>query len=365
MKVLLVGEFSGFHVNLKKGLLENGVEVEIAAREDQMRKIKVDIPLNSSVSFKSNNINKVIKGIYPFILRNRLSGYDVVQFIGPFLFCNKIPKIGLVINSLIYKMIIRSNEKVFFTSCGIDAFYKQIGKNYLRYNNCDLDEIDNPGYFKETNKLFEWNLDLLKRSSGVIPASYDYYVGYSKLNKYQNKISKIIPMPLATDYYPYQENIIRDCKYRFLHGITRPNFKGSKYILAALDRLKKKYPNDVEIVLVKNMPLNDYLKVIYSANVVLDQTNSYGYGMNALISMAQGRVVLSGSEKEVLDDLSIQEIPVINIISNENQIYDKLLYLLEKRRDITEMGLKSYEFVKKYHEAKIVANQYLKFWNSK
>ena len=76
MKVLLLGEYSGFHNNLKIGLETLGHQVSIAASGDGFKKLKVDIDLGGTLS---NNIGKFKRITYPFLKLNKLLNYDLVQ----------------------------------------------------------------------------------------------------------------------------------------------------------------------------------------------------------------------------------------------------------------------------------------------
>lgn len=362
MKVLLVGDYSSLHVNLQQGLNKLGIETLIAARKDYMRNIDIDINLWPYKREKNRIINKVFKGFYPFLKLNLLKNYDVVQFVGPYLFANKLPTIGLKINSVLYRKIINTNKSSFLISCGDDAVLSQIGIRELRYNFFKPGLKDIPNTLLCSKKALKWNIELVNRVDGVVPTSYEYSVGYNKMQDFNRKTSEIIPMPINTDYYFYKENKIHDGKIRFMHGITRPHFKGTEFIVKALERLKSKYPNDVELFIFDKVPLRQYEEIINKTNVVMDQTNSYGYGMNALIAMASGKVVMSGAEPEIITSLNRDKIPVVNIISDVNQIYTQLVKILENKTNITKHGYESRRFVEELHDAELIAQKYLNFW---
>jgi len=81
MKILLIGEFSGVHNNLKKGLTELGHEVKLAADGDGFKAFEYDFrvaPYVGTVYGKFLNILYILRNIRKF------TGYDVVQFINPF-----------------------------------------------------------------------------------------------------------------------------------------------------------------------------------------------------------------------------------------------------------------------------------------
>ena len=81
MKVLLVGEFSGFYLNLKQGLQELGVDVTLAANGDGWKQIPgADIPL-----YRTGDTNRAKKIYYkliePVLFGRKFADYDVVQLV--------------------------------------------------------------------------------------------------------------------------------------------------------------------------------------------------------------------------------------------------------------------------------------------
>ena len=95
MRILLLGEFSGLHHNLKHGLVQNGHKVTLVSNGDGDKEIQHDISLNSKLP---SILGKIHTKIMPYIIFKRLIGYDIVQMINPFVFkiC-KIFNINLVL----------------------------------------------------------------------------------------------------------------------------------------------------------------------------------------------------------------------------------------------------------------------------
>jgi glycosyltransferase involved in cell wall biosynthesis len=112
------------------------------------------------------------------------------------------------------------------------------------------------------------------------------------------------------------------------------------------------------------MSLMKYLKILEQANIIVDQALSYEYGMNAIYSMAMGKVVLSGNEPECQDEFNRSDIPVINIKPDVEDIYNKLEKLVLNKDEIIKIGKKSREFVEDFHSHIKVAQQYIDSWNS-
>ena len=107
---------------------------------------------------------------------------------------------------------------------------------------------------------------LVKRANGIIPIMYEYAEPY---RDFEN-ICPTIPIPINLDKIEYQENKI-DSKLIVFHGLNRRGSKGTEYIEKAFEILRKKYPNDLELVIVGNMKYKDYLKFINKVNVIIDQ----------------------------------------------------------------------------------------------
>ncbi|MDX3775805.1 hypothetical protein QE250_16965, partial [Chromatiaceae bacterium AAb-1] len=83
MKILLLGDFSALHKNLKEGLVALGHDVTIASNGDGWKKVDTDINLY----YPRKNFLDHMKYRF-FLLKQLLSikGYDVVQLVNPFIF---------------------------------------------------------------------------------------------------------------------------------------------------------------------------------------------------------------------------------------------------------------------------------------
>ena len=143
------------------------------------------------------------------------------------------------------------------------------------------------------------------------------------------------------------------------HGIIREQCKGSKYFIEALKTLSDKHGDKVEVHIVKRLPYEDYIKLFDEMDVLLDQTNTYGMGMNAEIGLMNGKVVLSGNEPENESELDLGNCPVINAIPDANYIYNKLEYLINNPMEIERVKLESRKFTEYNLDSKLIAARYL------
>lgn len=352
MRILLLGELSGFHANLKTGLVNLGHEVTIAGYTEGWKKMSVDFDLDSNYPRLFGKIHRLFKPLVnPLIFKNN----DIVQFVSPLLF-------QPLFNEFLNKHIISNNTKTFLAGVSSSDPYYHIGLNTFDYTPFDeYDKSKKERYFPSFSKIdLKTHSGLLKTIDGYIPSCYDYYAGY-KLMKYE-KLREIIPYPIVLEEFEFIDFPSTNKKIKLFHGISRSNFKGSKYIIQAMETLVQKYPMDVEIEIVDRLPYAEYIKKMNNSHVVIDQCRSYSYAINALISMAKGKITLSGAEPIAMKSMGFEDVPVINIRPNSNQIYDELISLLEIKDRLHEISNASRLFVKKNHDANIIAMRYVNEW---
>lgn len=357
MKVLLMGDFSSFHKYLKDGLSQCGVDVTLVSSGDGWKKIGgANYPLYDQQIESNNKINRIYQ-IYKaaISIQDKLGEYDVIQIINPRIY-------SPFVNYILISRIFKKGKLKSMACCGNDlALYKSYCNGHFDYYMFDGDnEMKNEysmnnlrGAFTRLTEPF-----IIRKVDVIIPTFYEYWIGYKK----DKRLTRIIPMPINVDSIPYKENVVKD-KIVIYHGITREGAKGTSIIKKALNKLQEKYGDQVEIVVSKKMPFNQYVKTMDKANVVIDQCRSYAYGINADIAMAQGKVVLSGARKETLESLGVSKCPIFGIIPDENQIYQQLEFIVMNRDKITLWGKESREYVEKIHDCKNVAKEYIKVWS--
>lgn len=90
-----------------------------------------------------------------------------------------------------------------------------------------------------------------------------------------------------------------DQKIKVVHAPTNRVVKGSKYILAALDLLKKKYQN-LEVILLESVPNHRALEVYKQAHLIIDQVMIGWYGALAVEAMKLGKPVAVNIREEDL-----------------------------------------------------------------
>ena len=353
MNILLLGEYSGLYKNLKEGLEELGHQAHIASSGDGYKKLQSDIDFTSSIP---GVIGKFHRKVNPLISIPKLRNYDVVQLINPFCFFYTP-----FINNLFFDKIIAQNEKFFISAAGDDAYFWKYGRERLRYGPFDdflKYDLKRKNCILESKKLFDFNSRLVAKSRGIIPIMYEYEESYRDCEKRL----KTIPIPINLDKIAYKENIIKD-KIVVFHGLNRYGFKGTRFVKEAFSILRKRYPNDLDLVIEGNLPIDDYLALMAKTNIVIDQTNSYSCGVNGIYALAMGKVVLGGAEPESLKSHGVNHSPVVNVLPSVESIVREVEKILELRNDIGALGESSRVFAEKNHCHIKIAEQYVKLWN--
>jgi glycosyltransferase involved in cell wall biosynthesis len=139
--------------------------------------------------------------------------------------------------------------------------------------------------------------------------------------------------------------------------------KGINYFEKALEIVRKKYADKVEIIVTENLPYDEYISIYNKAHILLDQVFAYDQGYNALEAMTKGKVVFTGAETDFLNQYQLQEDEIcINALPDENKIAAKLSYLIEHPEKIIEISENARNFIEKEHDYKVIAGKYLGCW---
>ncbi len=364
MRILLIGEYSNLHWSLSEGLREVGHEVCVLSNGDFWKNYRRDISLVRGEG-RFAGIKYLMDAIR---LLPKMRGYDVVQLINPMFLELKAERIVPF-----YRYLRRHNKKIFLGAFGMDALWVKAGtdKKTFRYSDFNIGDktIDN----ESTRELIaDWsgtakerlNYIIADDCDGIIAGMYEYHTAYKE--RYGYKLTHI-PMPINLDNSKPPK---RDDKeiIKFFIGIQkgRSQYKGTDIMLRALMRVKENYSEKCEILKAENVPFDEYSSMIENCDVLLDQLYGYSPGMNALLALAKGKIVVGGAEEEYYQIIGEEQLrPMVNVLPQEEDVYKKLEQLIQRPENINRMQEDSYTLVKKHHNHRHVAEMYLNFWNSR
>ncbi len=140
-------------------------------------------------------------------------------------------------------------------------------------------------------------------------------------------------------------------KIRIGHAPTNRAAKGSDVIIAALEKMKEKYP--IEIVLIENLPYQQALKIKSTCHIFIDQIGDLGYGINGLESLAMGIPTCSCLAEGFAEKYPDQPFVVID----EKNIEEKITLLIEEADFRRDKGIDGRKWVKKYHNPVKIAEK--------
>jgi len=373
MKILLLGDYSNVHATLASALRTLGHEVTLASDGDSWKNYPRDVDLKRPSLKKFSSIAYYLRLLFTFrIFKN----YDVVQLINPCFLPLKAERIGRF-----YNFLRRHNKKIFLGAFGMDHYWVKAGLDCKTFRYSDFNigsqvrkNADNEIWIRdwllgEKGKL---NQEIADDCDGIVSGLYEYDAAYRP--RFGKKV-RFIPFPIRLDneLLSQKSRSIQGkngerTKVRFFIGIQRQRhaYKGTDVMLAALERLQADFPDEVEYVTAENVPFDEYVQLLCSSDVLLDQLYSYTPAMNALQAMAQGLVVVTGGEPENYEILGETELrPIINVLPSEESVYEQLKALVLRRDEIPLLSQQSRAYIMKHHEYLNVAQQYLDFWAGK
>lgn len=340
---------SGVHTELKKGLSNNGTSAHVATLGDSYRKYESDVYMGNPGRGYINALRRVFQQIKNI---QKFQNYDIIQSISP------SPYIS-VLDNLIDDYLTKNNKKVFMAA-GSDPVYLK----FVR----ELDYFPPHIHFdrwtdEERNIHYNKFIKKLKNSyNKIVPVCWEYKYAMQKagLNP-----EGVIPFPIDIVKNIPTKN--RNKKIKVFHPLNRTDlnydFKGTLIIQKAFENLQKKFP-DVVFISKGNMSHKEYNEFTDDVDIIVDQCNSYSYGMSSAYGLAKGKVVLSGLEDITKEETHYAECPIINIKPNVAHIEEELEKLLIQRSLISQLSEESRSFAEKYHDSAKVAQKYLELYQS-
>lgn len=373
MRILLIGEYSGFHNSLKYGLTQLGHQVTLAGDGDGFKRFPVDIDLSSDYFRKDWLRNKINIAWFKLTGKNlednirfarfresveRLHNYDIIQFINS-------NALGCMpdIEWQMIKELLDHNGKAFLVACGDDYPYSKYltqdhqGYSILTpyYNDSSL-KSHYAHTFKYLGDGFKNNYyNLLDRCEAIIASHTDFTMAL----QHEPKCVDLIPSAIVVDRFEPQINHITNPIEVFM-GINRGTYykKGIPYFEKALTIIKDKYGDRVNITIAQNLPYQEYITSYKKCHILLDQVLSYDQGYNALEAMAQGKVVFAGADHHFMQAYNLDQAPLIDARPDVDYLVQQLSDLIDQPQRIFELGRAAHQFITQHHDAVTIARKY-------
>lgn len=359
MRILLLGELSGVHQELAPALKALGHVVVVGHSRLAQPEFKSDIDFARPSSDRGPRMEAFRDIMSQLYNAPKLTGFDVVQVITPKFFNWKI-------HGPMMRFLKRNNQKmvVISASCSSD-YYRRVQE--LTYRPCkeclQFDQKSDRCVFDRPQEQ-QAEYAAYDAADAIVATHFEYAFALHDTRF----ADKMVNIPLPIDTVRHRQSPMPPlAKLRIWYGETRYGFKGSHFILPALDRLQSgPLGNGVEILRTGRLAFDEYLDLLSTVHIAIDQASSYSMGMNALYPLARGRVVLSGAEPEMLDFVGVSSTdnPIVNIRPDVDQIHDTLVDLIGRKADLPALGQKSAAYVERFHSARKIALAYLSLYST-
>ncbi len=145
---------------------------------------------------------------------------------------------------------------------------------------------------------------------------------------------------------------------RIVHAPTRPAFKGSRYVEAAITSLKRQYP--IDYISVQKKSHQEALRIYASADVIIDQLLCGSYGVLTVEAMAMGKPVIAYIREDVRRSQPA-ELPIIQ--ADPQSIHAVLRGILQQPDRLQVIGRASRVYVERRHDTRVIIPQLQAIYN--
>lgn len=368
-KILLLGDYSNCQRTLATGLRKLGCEVTLVSDGSSWQNCERDIDITRRPG-KLGGLELYLR--LSTTMRRYLRGYDIVSVNDP-----NFVSLRPDLLRKIFDRLRRENGAVFLNAMSYDVPFLDMladPNSDLAYNEWFID--GKPTRYFDTNRE-EWDAWHLPEMKEYQRYFYDNIDGaMSVLYEYHLALRRTFPadkiayggIPIDLDKFQPVSLPEHIDKVRLFLGRDRSRMlmKGSDYLEQAARTIVERYPDRAELVIVENRPFDEFITLLKSAHVVLDQIYSYTPATTALMAMAYGLNVVSGGENDYYDFIGERvNRPIINAPVTVDALTKTLEDVVLHPELIAERGKCSREFVERHNDCVAVAQRYLNFWKSK
>lgn len=364
MKILMIGDYSNLHACLAKELRRRGHEVTVVSDRGGHMQTDADITLRR----KPGPLGSIA---YLWKILSHLThwkDYDVVQLINPGFFGLKPEKLRSI-----YDILRKNNRSVFLTLCGNDHFFVKdcVDSDLFRFSEFrvgkERTQLVREDPAREKGWLIEGHARYTKHLYSTVDGAMSVLPEYDMSARLHLDPSKLLftNLPIELESLKYSP-LPEGKKVRILIGM-RPNMevqKGTARMLRICRELAAENPEILEVKVVKNLSLEEYLKRLRDSHIVIDQLYSYSPATNALQTMALGRISASGAQPEYYRYIEEKSRPVFCLSPEEDDaaIKRRLLDLISDPAQMQRMAEEGRLLVERHNDVRDIAALFEQHW---
>lgn len=319
---------AGICTRFKEGFAQNGIEADFYSYKEHIFGYKTD---------------KIIK-------------YSSSRFIA------RLQKAWLILKLLLnYKYFIFDTASTLLPDYKDVKIFRFFGKKTMMiFTGCDI-------RMPEIVSQFKWNpcrdcdddykkyvgcvIETKKQMIRKAEENFDFITAPMEASGYLEREFVRAYFPVNVDIFPPAEYVktTLNKKLRLLHAPSNKVYKGTKYIIEAIERLKKDY--DFEFIQVTNISITGLYNEIKKSDLIIDQMLTGIYGLFTIESMAMFRPVVCYVRHDSWQYIS-KECPIYN--TDADGLYAALKQILDNPEQLIDAGNRSREFAEKFHSAKVI-----------
>lgn len=365
MKILFIGDYSNLHACLAAELRRKGHQVTVVSDRCGYMDTHSDIFIERKPGM-AGGFKYLIK---LFSLLPEFKGYDAVQLINSNFLSLKPGKIKYFFDKIKY-----DNGGMFLTLAGDDYYFVKAcaDAEIFRFSEFKTGKMLNdycrerpehmPGWISDANK--RWSEYLYRELDGAMSVLPEYDMAAKGVLGERLTFTNL-PIDLST--LPYSPLNI-DGAVRIFIGMRSgmETQKGTRILLDMANKLQNELPGKVNVERVSDVSLREYLTRMSQSHIVLDQLYSYSPATNALQAMALGKVAGSGAQPEYYEYIGKPaERPILSLSPLDTDIEQRLRSLVIDPSPLYEMGRQGRALVEKNNDVRIVADRFLKHWETR
>ncbi len=364
MRILMLGDYSNLHACLAKELRKRGHEVTLVSDRGGHMKTDADIELRRSSGLFGGMLYlyRVLATLPSW------SDYDVVQLINPQFLSLKPGKLRMV-----YDILKKNNRSVFLTLCGNDHFFVKdcVDTDIFRFSEFRIGKEKAPlvkcDPRRESGWLIPEHASYTKHLYDTIDGAMSVLPEYDMSAKLHMDAEKLIftNLPIEIENLEFTE-MNMEGPIKILIGM-RGNMqiqKGTARMLDLCKELEKEMPGKLEVKVVKDLSLSDYLDELKKSHIVIDQLYSYSPATNALQTMALGRITASGAQPEYYEYIKEDSRPIfcLSPLEDEATIKQRLRKLIEDKAEMQKMAHEGRRLAEKHNDVRNIAPLFEAHW---
>lgn len=369
-RILLMGDASNCHRALATGLRRLGHEVMVVSDGTGWMNTERDIDIKRGWTNKLGGLGLWMK--MRFSVLDQLKNYDIVSITNPVWLDLKPHR-----NRYFFDRLKGENRSMFLTALGTDSAYVEAcldPSSPLKYNEYRIFGARAPFDIEHPESAVAWTRNPLKKHcdytynniDGAVTVLYEYDVAMRRVLSPEKVAYGGIPIDTGS-LRPVSTPDRIECVNLFLGRHNhRIKVKGTDLLETAAQRVEERYPGKCRLTIVENRPYDEYLQLLKTAHLVLDQVYSYTPATNALLAMGYGINVLSGAEPEFYDFIGENENrPIINAVPDVDSLTRIIECYVSHPELIAARSRLSREFVMKHNDCETVARRFLDFWTKR